>query len=183
MNDTERIDVIDQRFKEQDLRHETRLETFKNEICEDLEERFEKFRQEIKSGSEEAHITVGGETRDTPSERQLHSRQQPRQLQQQLNEQLQLPPPLYAPHPRIQTPSAREPVQEPRHLPSEVGSRIQHRPGAEIRGVNPAGESHLSIPWKANSPVFSRDPSDYLSLGRRLFYSQNMLGSVTYSPS
>ena len=75
-------DIIYQRFKEQDLRHETRLETFKNELCEDLEERFEKFRQEIKSGREEAHITVSGETRDTPSERQLHSRQQPRQLQQ-----------------------------------------------------------------------------------------------------
>ena len=39
MNDTERMDVIDQRFKEQDLRHETRLETFKNKICEDLDER------------------------------------------------------------------------------------------------------------------------------------------------
>ena len=82
MNDTERIDVIDQRFKERDLRHETCLETFEDKICEDLEGgRFEKFRQEIKSGSEEAHIAVGGETRDTPSERQLHSRQQPRQQQ------------------------------------------------------------------------------------------------------
>ena len=82
------MDIIDQKFKGHDLRHEMRLETFKNEICEDLEERFEKFRQDIKSGGEEAHIAVGGKTRDTPSERQLHSRQQPRQLKQQLSEQL-----------------------------------------------------------------------------------------------
>ena len=57
---TETMDVIDRRFKEQDVTNKMRLESFKNHICEDLEERFEKFRQEIKSGSEEAQITVGG---------------------------------------------------------------------------------------------------------------------------
>ena len=55
-------------------------------------------------------------------------------------------------------------MQEPRHLPSEVGSPIQHRPGAETRGVNIAGESYLSVPWKVKSPMFRGDPSDYLSL-------------------
>ena len=53
-------------------------------------------------------------------------------------------------------------MQEPHHLPSEFGSPIQHRLSVGARGVNTAGESHLSVPWKVNPPVFSGDSSDYL---------------------
>lgn len=101
---TKRTNVIDQSLKEQDLGHETPLETFKTEICEDLEKQLEQFRQEIKSGSKETQIAVGGEIRDTPSEIRLYFRQHPRQLQQQLNEQPQSPPPLYVPQPEFRPP-------------------------------------------------------------------------------
>lgn len=46
---TKRMDLIDKRYKNQDLRQQKRLEIFGNKLCEDLHNRFEKFRQEIKS--------------------------------------------------------------------------------------------------------------------------------------
>lgn len=49
-----------ERYEDQDLQQEKRLEIFKNELHEDLDGRFEKFRQEIKPGNKEARIVAGG---------------------------------------------------------------------------------------------------------------------------
>lgn len=60
---------------------------------------------------------------------------------------------------------------------------IPQRLGAGGRGVDPAGESHLSALLKVNPPLFSGDSSGYLSFRKGGLLLQNMLGSVMYSPS
>lgn len=47
------MDLIDQRYKDQDLKQEQHLDIFKDKLRDDLSESFERFRQEIEPGSEE----------------------------------------------------------------------------------------------------------------------------------
>ena len=42
--------------------------------------------------------------------------------------------------------------------------------------MNPAGESHLNVPWKVYSPGFSGDSSDYLSFMKEALLFAEYIG-------
>ena len=126
----QRFGNLDRRFEEQDLRQETCLNIFKIELREDLDERFEQFRQEIKSA---VRMITSSQVENLGI---LHLKESCNLYNSSNNSMSNVNRHLHCMRHSLEfgpLPS-REPVQEPRHLPLEVGSPILHSLKCRCKG-------------------------------------------------